>query len=166
MSAPKAFQMDAKAQLGDQDDEYAPCVYVLTSFPEDIEDEDGNVTTAEPETRTITAHYPGDANLTLLIAATSVDADDQQSIGQVFAFLSKVFDREDHKYIRQHYSSGEISIRLLIDFLKDMVEEWTTFPTQPRRSSSPSRASTGTRSTVKQQRKPASARSASRPAGS
>lgn len=131
MSAPKSFQMNAKAAAGKQ--EYPPQSYELV-------DEAG-------EARTVVLNYPGDGSFGQLIAATGPDTEEQEAMSSLYAFMGEAFDHEDNRFIRAKIRSGEMDYDMVFNLVKDAMEVWSTFPTQPSRGSSPSRPRTGTRST-------------------
>lgn len=133
MSAPRSFKLAVKANTVEKDAEYPPVPY-------EFEEADGSV-------RVVTAHYPGDGSLTILLAATGEDVAENEIVGSIFSFFQDTFSSDDNRYIRSKVRTGEIPAEMLVAIVQDMIEGWTSFPTPPRPGSTGSQRSTGTRST-------------------
>lgn len=133
MTAARSFQMAAKANAT-PDDEHKPVSFTLTD--------------ANGKDRTLTATYPGDGAI-ILVAATAAGTDvGAEALNEIFAFIKESFSAADSAFIRSKFRSAEISPELLMDIIGDLMESWTSFPTQPPSASSPKRPSTGTKSTA------------------
>lgn len=132
MSAGKSFTLAAKKKLA----------------PEPNGEYDSRSYTFESEAgkkRTIIANYPGDGVMTMLIAASGGGLANMTA--EVFRVVDNSFSREDARYLRQLVANEELTVDQLMEIVKDMVEGWTAFPTQPSSDSEPSPSSTGQRST-------------------
>lgn len=130
MTAVKSFQMAAKKEAGRE--EHPALEYEFL--------------TPEGDARTVTARFPGDGALMLLIAASGGE-DGMAAATELFALLAETFDEADMAFLKKSYRSAILDTDMLMDLVMDMVERWSSFPTQPPSDSSPKRPSTGTKST-------------------
>lgn len=146
VSAPKSFKMAAKATVAERDAEYEPRDYRFVSSTEfDPPKEEGKK--PKPRETVITAHYPGDGIMTLMIASMGSDSDTADAMASIFSILEASFSAKDYRFLRDRLRNEEISTELLMDMISDMMDSWLSFPTQPPSDSPKSRPSTGMRST-------------------
>lgn len=146
MSAPKSFKMAAKATPEQRDREYEPRDYRFVSATEfNPPKEEGKK--PKPVETVVTAHYPGDGVMTLMIASMGADSEEADAVASVFAILEASFNAKDYRFLRQRLKDEEISVDQLMDVIADMMEAWLGFPTQPASDSHRSQQSTGMRST-------------------
>lgn len=146
VSAPKSFKMAAKAGLSAHDEEYPPRDYRFVSATEfDPPKEEGKKPKAKETV--VTAHYPGDGNMTLFLAALGADDAEIDTLASVFSILENSLTPEHYKFLRQRLRAEEIDSNTLVAMVEDMMEAWLLFPTQPSSDSPKSRGTTGTRST-------------------
>jgi hypothetical protein len=136
MTAARSFTLAAKAEV--EENEHPPISYEL------IDPDTG-------DRREVTAHYPGDGRLTLMLAtagsAESADASDMAVAGEMFKVLQHSFDEPDYRFIRKLVADEKLPLDLLAEMMRDMMERWTAFPTKPSSGSASSPRGTGTRST-------------------
>lgn len=131
MSAVRSFQMAATEAIEQRAEEYEPLEYEFVDII------DGKKTT-----RSVVATYPGDGAMALLQGRAA-----DNPTGELFSFLSRVLKHSDFRFIEQGFAKDKIALEHIMAMVQDMVEEWTSFPTQQPSVSTPSRPRTGTRST-------------------
>jgi hypothetical protein len=96
----------------------------------------------------LTAHPPSSGQLALLLS-TMVDGQvNISAIAALFDFLNAVMDVDDFNIIRNDLQDG-VDVGLVVELIEALIEEWAVRPTTPAIASSPSRRSTGSRSTVR-----------------
>lgn len=145
MTSARSFTLAAKAEV--EENAYPPIQYefIDPEIPEPKEEGDPS------NVRLVTAHYPGDGRLMMLLAtagsAASASASEMEVAGEMFEVLQHSFDTPDYRFIRSLVASGRLPIDLVGEMIRDMMERWTTFPTKPASGSPQSPQATGTRST-------------------
>lgn len=96
------------------------------------------------------AHPPSSGQLALFMAGQaggSTALGHAQRIRAIFDFLASVLDQSAYDIVEQDLHEG-VDVEVVIEVVEYLVEEWSARPTSPPRDSSPSRRTTGTRSTA------------------
>jgi hypothetical protein len=96
--------------------------------------------------REMTAAPPTSGQLALFTASQSEGG--IASIRALFDLLSWVLDDADYKVIETALEEG-LDLDVITEIVQYLISEWSARPTSASTGSSPSRRSTGTRSTVK-----------------
>lgn len=129
----RSFKLAVASKVGDFDEEYEPIDYTF-------EESDGKV-------RVITVHYPGDGAMALMISTAGADAGDEERATAIFSALEAAMEPDDYTFIRRQVRRNALPIEMVGQFVEDMVETWTAFPTQPPSDSPRTQPATGGRST-------------------
>ena len=72
-----------------------------------------------------------------------------ESISSLFEFMSDVLDDADWRKVEGHLRDG-LDVNILSNIAAYLIGEWSGRPTVPSSNSSPTRSTTGRRSTAKQ----------------
>jgi len=102
----------------------------------------------------LVAEAPTAGQLVLFLTANRRGGLD--SIESMFELLATVIDDEAVDLLKDKLSDG-MEITVITDIIAYLVEEWSARPTQPSSAATPSRKSTGKRSTAKPRSRVASA---------
>lgn len=146
MASGRSFTVGAKAKATDRYKEYPELAYDFTDeIPEGAPDD------YQPKTRTIIAKFPGSGPMTHLIATTGEDASMGDQLTAMYEFLKASVKASDYAHIRRLERDDQIDSKTVMQMTRDMIAEWSTFPTQQSSASASGRPATGTRSTGKLQ---------------
>jgi hypothetical protein len=94
----------------------------------------------------LTAHPPTTGQLALFMNRGGNGG--MVSVNAVFDFLEAVLDEDDFFIIETKLAEG-VELEMLVDVVTYLIETWSTRPTSRSKGSSPSRKTTGPRSTAK-----------------
>ena len=97
----------------------------------------------------LTAHAPGSGQLTMFMAYQTDGSDPGDQAKAMMDLLYAMFGEEDYAWIQSQLLQDEMDVEMLLEIIEYLGEEWATRPTSSASASSPSRASTGKRSTAK-----------------
>jgi len=146
MTASRSFAVAAKSKAAEKHKEYPEITYDFEEEPEPNAPEG-----TEPKIRYITTKYPGAGALTQVIATSGVDGTAGDQLNAMYQFLEQSMPKADYLYLRKLQREDRLDEAALMAMVRDMVKEWSTFPTQPQSASPSGRPATGTRSTGKLQ---------------
>jgi hypothetical protein len=103
----------------------------------------------------LTAYFPGDGQVAVLMAETSRHQDMRTKVGGAIDFFQSVFDAEEAAWLRNRLldKDDDFGLPTIQEIIEWLLEEWSANPTQSSSASTRSRNSGGPRS---RQRTPAS----------
>ena len=104
-----------------------------------------------------TALPPTETQFALMMAAMSDDRPTEEGIAAILDFFLGMFSPEEAAMLKQRLRDRDdpFNFQNMYDILAGVVEEWTERPTKPSNASTPSRPSTGRKSTAKPRSKAA-----------
>ena len=94
------------------------------------------------------ANPPSSGQLTVFMASQA-DGDNSPVIAKGMLELLAAVLGDDYVVFEQMLKDGEIEMTMIMDVIEYLTETWSSRPTQRASASSPSRVSTGKRSTAK-----------------
>lgn len=123
----KSFTLATAAAAAEEGAEYPELVYSFTD-PDEIDPK-----TKEPVVREIVAHYPGEGQILLVTAAVGMRGESRTNIGsEVLNFLSLAMSAKDFQFIKHQLQMNRLKTAdHLMPLVRDMVESWSGFPSQP-----------------------------------
>ena len=99
--------------------------------------------------RQVTLHSPGSGSLAYLAMSIAGAGNDLVQMGQVINFIMSIFGDDDARYVRGLLLDRDSGFDAedIMELAIWIVEEWSDRPTKPSTGSSPSRRTTGARTT-------------------
>lgn len=92
------------------------------------------------------AHPPTSGQIALFLSQQTEGG--MRTVTALFDFLAAVLDQEHYDIIEAQLHEG-LDVQVTIEIVEYLISEWSARPTKPRSASSPSRRTTGQRSTGK-----------------
>lgn len=96
-----------------------------------------------------TAYKPGDGQLAYLMASTGRHSSVQEQVAGIINFFVATLDDDSHQYLvgKLLDRTDPFGLEQVQEIMEDLTSEWTARPTKRPSGSTPSRRSTGSKST-------------------
>lgn len=99
-----------------------------------------------------TAYPPTEGQMALMMAAQANNRETSDHVAGVIDFFDGLLDEETQKIFRERLMDRDdpFDFDLVQEIMESLIEEWSGRPTQSPRGSTPSRPTTGRKSTARQ----------------